>query len=293
MPPIVFFGTEQHSLVTLKTLHDAGYPIAVVITKPDAPKGRGKQLAEPAVKTFAHAHDIPVWQPQKLADIANCIETLGAPIGVLVSYGKIIPQRIIGLFRPGIINLHPSLLPAYRGPSPIEAAITNLDTATGISIMKLDADMDAGPVYHQETVPLLGTESRAELYDQLFWLGSQKLVELLPRIADGTLQPTPQDHQAATYCSLLSKDDAVLDPSTLTATQAEARVRAHLGFPRTKLTYNDQTLIITATHVSDAPQTALDRICADGAYLVIDQLIAPSGKQMTAEAFLRGHQSSH
>lgn len=291
MPPLIFFGTEQHSLITLKALHDADYPIAAVITKPDAPKGRGKKLTEPAVKTFAHANSIPVWQPQKLTDITSCIKTLGAPIGVLVSYGKIIPQSIIDLFHPGIINLHPSLLPAYRGPSPIEAAITHLDATTGVSIMKLDADMDAGPVYHQETIPLTGTETRAELYDHLFWIGSQKLVELLPRIADGSLQPTPQQHHAATYCSLLTKQDATLDFSTLTARQAEARVRAYLGFPRTKITYDGQTLIITAAHTSDSPQTALDHICADDTYLIIDQVIAPSGKHMTAEAFLRGHRT--
>lgn len=289
MPPIIFFGTEEHSLVTLKALHDASYPIVAVITKPDAPKGRGRKLTEPAVKTFAHANDIPVWQPQKLTDITECIKTLDSPIGVLVSYGKIIPQSIIDLFHPGIINLHPSLLPSYRGPSPIEAAMTNLDTTTGVSIMQLDADMDAGPIYHQEAVPLTRLESRAELYDQLFQIGSRKLVELLPRIADGSIHPVPQDHSVATYCSLLTKKDAILDPSALTATQAEARVRAYLGFPRTKLTYNDQTLIITAARVSSTPQTALDHVYTDGSYLIIDQLIAPSGKQMTAEAFLRGH----
>lgn len=210
---------------------------------------------------------------------------------MLVSYGKIIPQSILDLFSPGIINLHPSLLPQYRGPSPIEAAMTNLDRQTGFSIMQLDTAMDAGPVYHQETTTMTGQESRSELYDQLFNRGSQKLVELLPQITSGELKPSPQDHEVASYCALLSKDDSLLDPQKLTAAQAEARVRAHLGFPRTKIPYQGSQLIITAAHVATSPQTALDNQYADGNYLVIDQLLAPSGKQMTAEAFLRGQHS--
>lgn len=293
MPPLVFFGTEEHSLITLRALHDAGYMIAAVVTKPDAPKGRGGKLAEPAVKTFSRQHDITVWQPVKLRDIASDIAALQAPLGVLVSYGKIIPQSVIDLFPRGIVNVHPSLLPRYRGPSPIEAAMTNLDDTTGVSIMQLDADMDAGPVYHQETIRLSGTETRAALYDSLFSLGSAKLIELLPQIASGTLQPTPQDETQATYCALLSKADGILDLDSLSAAQAEARVRAYLGFPRTVLIYDDQRLIITAAHVAPGPSSALDQRCADGKYLIVDQLISPtSGKQMTAEAFLRGHRYS-
>ncbi len=291
MPPIIFFGTEEHSLIALKALYDADLPIAAVITKPDAPKGRGSKLSEPAVKTFARERGITVWQPAKLKDIADNIKQLNKPVGVLVSYGKIIPQNIIDLFSPGIINVHPSLLPKYRGPSPIEAAMTNLDHETGVSIMQLNADMDAGPIYHQEKIALTGSESRAELYDKLFSLGSEKLVELLPRIIDGSLQPTPQNHAKATYCALLSKKDSLLDPTILTAAQAEARIRAHLGFPRSKLAFDNLELIITAAHVEAQPRTAIDQQFTDGNYLIVDQLIAPtSGKQMTAEAFLRGRQ---
>ena len=293
MPPIVFFGTEEHSLIALKALCDADFPIAAVITKPDAPKGRGGKLTEPAVKTFSRKRGIAVWQPVKLKDIADDIKQLNKPVGVLVSYGKIIPQSIIDLFSPGIINVHPSLLPKYRGPSPIEAAITNLDAETGVSVMQLDAAMDAGPIYHQEKIALTQQESRAELYDKLFTLGSEKLVELLPRIVNGSLQPAPQNHAEATYCTLLSKKDSLLDPAALTAAQAEACVRAHLGFPRTKLAFDELELIITAAHIEAQPRTALDQEFADGNYLIIDELIAPtSGKKMTAEAFLRGHQHS-
>lgn len=286
---IVFFGTEQHSLITLRALQATEHTVVAVITKPDTPRGRGGKLAEPAVKTFARQHGISVWQPTKLGDIADDIASLAAPLGVLVSYGKLIPQSIIDLFPRGIINIHPSLLPRYRGPSPIEAAMTHRDSVTGVSLMQLDAAMDAGPIYHQTSIKLYGTETRAGLYERLFTLGSQKLIGLLPHIADGSLQPTPQNDSHATYCRLLSKADAPLDPSTLTAPQAEARVRAYLGFPRTTLAIHNLRLIVTAAHIAASPTTPLDQQFADGQYLIIDQLISPtSGKHLSAAAFLRG-----
>ena len=289
MSEIVFFGTEEHSLITLKALHEAQFHIAAVITKPDAPKGRGGKLSEPAVKTYAHQHNIPVWQPNNLKDILPAIQTLKSPVGVLVSYGKIIPQAVIDLFNPGIINLHPSLLPQYRGPSPIEAAMINLDSHTGISLIKLDAQMDAGPIYHQESILLSGDESRDELYCKLFNLGSQRLVELLPRIVSGDIHLKPQQESIATYCKLLSKQDAPLDPQSLSAKQAAARVRAYFGFPRSTMMFDGLRLIITKAHPDVTPKTALDQCYHDGQFLIIDELIAPSGKKMTAEAFLRGH----
>lgn len=288
MPPIVFFGTEEYSLIALKALYEAQFPIAAVITKPDAPKGRGGKLAEPAVKKFAHAHNIPVWQPTSLKDVYENILALGRPIGILVSYGKIIPQSIIDLFTPGIINLHPSLLPKYRGPSPIEAAMINLDDTTGVSIMKLDAKMDAGPIYYQTEIPLTKQESRTELYNKLFSIGSKKLVEVLPQIVNN-LQPTPQNHNEATYCQLLSKDNSLLDPTTLTAAQAEARIRAYIGFPRTKITVNDQQIIITKAHIAPQPETIIDQRFIDDNYLIVDEIISPvSGKTMPAQSYLNG-----
>lgn len=291
MPPIIFFGTEEHSLIALRALVEADLSPVAVITKPDSKKGRGGRLSAPAVKTYALEHNIPIWQPGKLKEIAEEIQQFDAPLGVLVSYGKIIPQSIIDLFTPGIINIHPSLLPSYRGPSPIEAAMTNLDHETGVSIMQLDADMDAGPIYHQQKIGLTGRESRAELYDKLFRLGSEKLIEILPRITSGELQPSPQDHSQAAYCRLLSKADSLLDPKELSSEQAESRIRAYLGFPRTKITFDGEDLIITSAHTADQPQTDLDQKFNDGKFLVIDEVLAPSGKKMTAQAFLNGHKN--
>lgn len=291
LPKIIFFGTEAYSLVTLRTLVARGFSIAAVVTKPDAPKGRGQQLTEPPVKTFARQHNIPVWQPARLRDIADTITALQPVAGVLVAYGKIIPQSILDLFTPGIINVHPSLLPHYRGPSPIEAAIAQGDSETGVSIMQLDAAMDAGPVYAQVRYPLNGTETKPSLYEQLFIQGSDLLAAILPDILSGALMPTPQQHDQATYCQLLTKQQSLIVPSAMTAAAADAHVRAHLGFPRTKIAIHGVERIITRTHIADTPHTSLDQRCADGRYLVIDELIAPSGKTITAEAFLRGYHS--
>ena len=289
IPPIVFFGTEDHSLIALKALVEADYPIAAVVTKGDTPKGRGKKIAAPVVKTFAAQSGIPVWQPAKLKDITSDIKQLENPIGVLVSFGKIIPQSILDLFTPGIINVHPSLLPLYRGPSPIESAIANRDNKTGVTIMKLEAAMDAGPIYVQVPYALDFTETKPELYNTLFTLGANLLVANLPKIVAGELQPTSQDESSATYCSLLSKDMAQLDLAQLTPGEAEARIRAHLGFPRSRVTVGSYDLIVTKAHGVITKETPLDLECANGAFLSIDEVIAPSGKTMSGAEFLRGY----
>lgn len=287
--PIVFFGTEDFSAISLAQLLEHSFPVRLVITKPDSRRGRGKQLCQPAVKQLALMHDIPVLQPTKLRDIIPDIQALDQPVGVLVSFGKIIPQVVIDCFFPGIINLHPSLLPHYRGPSPIEGAIANRDTTTGISIMQLSAAMDAGPVYAQLTHPLRGDEQQLELYNTLGQLGSEALVQLLPRIVSGSLQPTPQDESAASYCQLLTKASGIINPAQHTAAAAEAMVRAYHHYPRARLQLGERQYIITQAHTAPAPVTTLDPRCSDGTYLVIDQLIAPSGKELSAAAFLRGY----
>ena len=286
---IVFFGTEQFSLTALSHLIQAGYNIVAVVTKPDSKKGRGQQLTPPEVKVLAAKHNIPVWQPTRLAEIADRVSALGVATGVLVSYGKIIPQSIIDLFSPGIINVHPSLLPAYRGPAPIESAIINGDIETGVTIMKLDAAMDAGPLYAVRTHPLAGTETGPELYRTLAVAGAELLVEVLPAIIDGSLQPHPQDDTKASYTSLLKKEDAPLDLTSLTAIQAERRVRAYLSFPKSKLKIGDNQIIITKAHVSQTKNTPLDSSCQDGAFLVIDELITPNGRRTDGAAFSRGY----
>jgi len=286
---ILFFGTDQFSATSLRRLIDEGYSIAAVITKPDAPKGRGRTLQPPLVKIIAEEAGIPVWQPLKLADIGDDIRALRSPLGVLVSYGKIIPQSIIDLFEPGIVNVHPSLLPKYRGPSPIEAAILGGDTETGVSIMQLSAAMDAGPVYSRITHALSGTETTPQLEQTLAEKGAEELVRILPSIIDGSLTPVPQRDDEATYCSLLKKEDGLLDPAIMTAEEMTRRVRAYLAFPKAKINVLGHTLVVTKAHAGDVSHSPLDRETLDGSFFCIEKLVSPSGREMDAASFLNGY----
>lgn len=287
---VIFFGTEDFSAAALQALITAGYPVVAVITKPDTFRGRSRtQLVEPPVKVIAKRHNIEVWQPNKLADIAHEIESLRPVAGVLSAYGKIIPASILELFEPGIINIHPSLLPKYRGPSPIESAIANGDAVTGVTLMQLAPKMDAGPLYAQQTITLDGTETRPELYDQLGRAGAELLLENLGQILDGLRHPIAQEDEHASYTSLLTKDQALLHPDELTAEEAERLVRAHLGYPKTKVAIGGREIVVLKSHVTDDAATLLDVPFKNGTYLSIDELIAPSGRTVSKQAYLNGY----
>lgn len=295
MTKIVFFGTEDFSAPTLEALIESNYKIVAVVTKPDSVRGRGHKVDSPAVAKIAASHNIEVLQPQKLSDARNRLASIGAPIGILVSYGKIIPESIINTFPKGIVNLHPSLLPQYRGPSPIETAILNGDTETGLTLMALAKEMDAGPIYYQEKVTLSGTETRPELYETLSRRGAELMIEKMPEILDGTLQLRPQDDSLASYCQLIDRQaDGYIYPSTMTAIECERRVRAFLNWPKTRLNYLGQEIIVTKVRILDnyKGDSWPDVIkCHDNTYLQIVELIATSGKRMKTADYLRGLKS--
>jgi methionyl-tRNA formyltransferase len=287
---IIFFGTDDFSLIILKNLIGSGFNVCAVVTKPDSKSGRGQQLEMPVVKQFAIDNNIEVWQPKSVSDINNNIKILGFDVaGVLVSYGKIIPIATIELFKPGIINVHPSLLPKYRGPSPIESAILNGEQITGVTIMKLGAGMDDGPIFGQIAHQLTGHETRISLRKSLADAGSTILITLLPNILNGTIQPIPQNDKQASYCKLLSKSDSLLLPEQMTADAADRHVRAFLEFPKSKIEVLGHTVVVTKSHVSNDKKSETDVRCADGKYLSIDELIAPSGNKITAREFINGY----
>ncbi|OGL21616.1 methionyl-tRNA formyltransferase [Candidatus Saccharibacteria bacterium RIFCSPHIGHO2_01_FULL_45_15] len=300
--PIVFFGTEDFSFLTLKALVQSGYSISAVVTKPDSRQGRGQKLTPPKVKVYAEQHSIDVWQPIKLTAITEKIKALGSPVGVLVSYGKIIPQSVIDLFTPGIINIHPSLLPVYRGPSPVESAILNGDNQTGVSIMLLSADMDAGPVYVQKPLTLTGNEQIQQLYDSLGQIGIDLLVKHLPSILSCTLLPTAQKAEAATYCHLISKTDGVINWQQ-SATIIERKVRAYQNWPKTRTKIGSAEVIITSAHVQAKhgaqpgtietcdEQAGILSIATGDGILVLDTIQPVGKKEMPVKAFLAGYKS--
>jgi methionyl-tRNA formyltransferase len=289
--PVVFFGTEEFSAPTLRALIDAGYRIAYVVTKPDTARGRSKQLIAPTVKRIALEHNIPVLQPQKLIDIQTELEKLDDPVGILVSYGKILPKRTLDVFAPlGIINIHPSRLPRYRGPAPIEAAILNGDNETAISIMSLTEGMDEGPVFVQQAVKLTGSETKPKLYDQLAHRGAELLIQSLPQILSGAIRAIPQKNDDVSYTSLLRKENGNIDPTTETADEIERKVRAHLGYPKSHVTLNNDDVIITSAQSSSSDTSSVPTLsCKDGRYVHILELIAKNGKRMSGEDYLRGY----
>lgn len=293
---IIFFGTEEFSAESLRALIANGFNIAAVVTKPDSKKGRGQKMISPTVKVIAQKHDIPVWQPAKLRDITEDIKQLQPATGVLVSFGKIIPQSTIDLFTPGIINVHPSPLPKYRGPSPIESAILHGDSETGVSIMQLSAAMDAGPVYSFASHLLKGTETQPELYETLSKVGASELVRVLPQIISGELQPTPQDESAATYCQLIQKSDGTIDWNK-PAEQIVREIRAYKGWPGSRTTLGEIDVIITSAGAVECiglshEGVPLDHFtvpCGDGWCLSIESLKPVGKKEMPIQAFLAGY----
>lgn len=249
--PIIFFGTEDLSLLVLKKLVEADLPIAAVVTKPDLQKGRGKKTIAPPVKLFAEQQGIEVWQPTKLSEITDNITALQPVVGVLVSFGRIIPQATLDLFDPGIINIHPSLLPKYRGPSPIETTILNNDDEAGVTIMQLTAEMDAGPLYAQKAIDLdeyrdthSSSNLKEDLYTSLGLLGAELLIQTLPGIISGEVPAVRQDDSKATYCRLITKQDGHIDWHK-PAEQIALEVEAYRGWPGSITEVNGLTVRIT------------------------------------------------
>lgn len=227
-----------------------------------------------------------------------------AQLAVLAAYGRIIPQVILDQFPLGIINIHPSLLPQHRGSTPIEQAILDGASRTGVSIMRLTAGMDEGPIYKQKTVHLTGHESKVELSERLQQLGSELLVEVLPAIADGSLTPRSQSHtERATYTKLLTKEDGIIDWRK-PADQLEREIRAYLGWPGSRTLLAGKDVVVTATAVSQEsgvrsqelePGTVIIEnkqlciVCSDGNLLLIKKLKPAGKKEMDAEAFINGY----
>ncbi|MDB5160987.1 MAG: fmt [Candidatus Saccharibacteria bacterium] len=288
---LVFFGTEDFSTPSLQALLGSGWEVAAVVTKPDRPAGRGRHTKIPAVKAVATDHGIKVLQPEKVEEVQDELKTISAEIGVLVAYGKIIPADIIDLFPAGIINVHPSLLPKYRGPSPIETAILSGDSQTGVSLMQLAPKMDAGPVYRQFTLPLSGKETKTELYARLADIGAKMLVEDLENIIGGKSQPAPQDDSKATYTTMLTKSDGKISEEE-SAEFIERKVRAYQGFPKTSIKLMDKyEVVVTKARVASSSEDGDLVIKAKGGFIVIEELIAPSGRLVSGAEFLRGYRA--
>ncbi len=248
---VLFAGTPQLAVASLLALANSSHTVAAVLTAPDRPRGRGRSLESSPVKAAAQTLGLPVLQPESLRSQAR--ETVAAyrpDLLACFAYGRIFGPRFLALFARGALNVHPSLLPRYRGPAPIPAAIRNRDLETGISIQTLALEMDAGDLVLQERIPLTGTETTGSLSELVALRAADLLVQAVDTIADGSAVYTPQDHGAATYTSLLTKEDGRIDWSE-SAAAIDAQVRALQPWPRARTTFRGQPLTIHRTRVVD------------------------------------------
>ncbi len=229
---VVFLGTPEFSVPTLEALVAAGHEVLLVVTRPDKPAGRHMQLTPPAVVPVARKLGLALAQPDKLGieDFANRLRVLSPDVAVVVAFGRLISPRVLRLARQGFVNLHPSLLPRHRGPSPIESAILVGDAETGVTTMLLDEGMDTGPILLQRATPVGPHERTPDLEGRLARLGARLVVETLAGLADGSVVPKPQDGAFATVTSKLDRKMGRIDWSG-SADELARRCRAFDPWP--------------------------------------------------------------
>ena len=230
---LVFCGTPEFAVPTLRAVLDAGYEVALVLTQPDRPAGRKLEVQTSAVKKFAAARGLEVVQPEKIKNNAELRERLEAirPDAILVvAYGRIIPEWMLNLPRFGNINLHGSLLPKYRGAAPIQWAIANGERETGVTTMRLDAGLDTGDVLLERAVEIPADATSVAMYPVLAGMGAELMLETLRGLEAGTLEPRVQDHERATLAPILTREDGRLDPDR-TAGQTYDRWRGFMPWP--------------------------------------------------------------
>src|SRR3990167_3147922 len=275
------------------------YAVVGVFTQPDKPQGRGKALRSTPVKLSAEQHGIPVFQPEKLQDprVAAILRKLSPDVAVTAAYGKIIPEGILSLPPSGFLNIHPSLLPVWRGPSPLQFALWHNTSPTVVTIMKMDVRMDTGPILSQSSHILLPQEDFFSLSRTLFELGARDLDRVLPQYLDQRGIPVPQDDAKATYSRLLTKEDGRVDFSE-PATEIERKIRAFALWPgvfhvrqkdglRLRLVQARAQGSQDSGVLSDVSD-ALVVPCARQTQLLIEKIQPAGGKVMSASEFIRG-----
>lgn len=299
---LVFFGTPEFAVPSLEALAGAGHPIAAVITQPDRPAGRGGRLEAPPVKTAAQRLGLPVHQPEKIRtpEFVEWLRSLAPEVMAVVGYGKIIPQNIIDIPPHGIVNVHASLLPKYRGAAPIEWAIAQGETRTGVTTMRIDAGLDTGDILLQRETEIGPEETAVELRRRLAAMGAALLIETLQGLRQATISPRPQDHAQATSAPLLRKEDGRIDWRER-AEQIANRVRAFVPWPGAYTWLRGKLLHLwrarpAPTGAAGAPgslrafQQRLWVACGSGTQLEILELQLEGRRRLPAAEFLRGFQ---
>ena len=300
---IVFMGTPDFAAVSLQRLLDAHFDVVGVFTQPDKPKNRGHKLVPTPVKEFALTENIPVYQPLKMRDgtALELVQSLAPELTVVAAYGRILPEDILEAPRYGSINVHSSLLPKYRGAAPINWAILNGEKETGVTIMHMAHELDAGDIIAQVRTPIGPDETVGQVHDRLAWLGGELLVQVTADIAAGTARRTPQDPEQVTYAPMLSRALSPIDWN-MSAKAIHDKIRGLDPWPATStdiLTGQPVKVFasrLTGQNTAKTPGTVLaagkdgiDVACGDGAVLRILELQAPGSRRMAAADYLRGH----
>lgn len=297
---ILFLGSPAFAVIPLEALVQAGHSIVGVLTQPDKPAGRKQILTAPPVKTAAERLGLAVFQPATLRDpaIIATLTDLHPDIGIVAAYGEILRKAMLSIPPLGYLNIHPSLLPRHRGPMPVAGAILAGDTEIGVTIMRLTAGMDAGPILAQASVPLPPTARTGDWNERMFELGTDLLVNALPAYAAGQLELREQDHSQASYTRLLHKADGQVDWS-LAALSIERMIRAYDPWPGTATTWHGQPLklLAAAVHPPSSDHTLPGTLIgtADGPLVMTGEGILellelqPAGKRpMNGRSWLSG-----
>ena len=301
---IVFMGTPEFAVPSLNALLEAGHQVCGVFCQPDKPVGRHQnKLQPPPVKVVAQEHDIPVFQPTKLRDgtaLAQ-LQEWNPELIVVAAYGRILPDEILNLPPKGCINVHSSLLPRYRGAAPIHWAIVNGDEETGVTIMDMATELDAGDIISQVKTPIDSEETVEMLHDRLAQLGGALLVQTVADIAAGTAVRTKQEASQATYAPMLSRALSPIDWKR-TAKEIHNQVRGLVPWPATSTDiFGGETVKVFSVCEPDlttqkeagtilaANQQGIDVACGDGKVIRILELQAPGSRRMAAADYLRGH----
>ena len=299
---IIFAGTPDFAAEALKALLDNGQQVVAVYTQPDRPAGRGRKLVFGPVKQLAVDNGIPVYQPKSLksAEAQAELAALGSDLMVVVAYGLLLPQAVLDTPRLGCINIHASLLPRWRGAAPIQRAILAGDLETGVTIMRMEAGLDTGPMLYVIKCPIQGDDTGGRLHDRLAKIGAQALLEVLPRLAAGSLEGQRQDDTQANYARKLDKSESRID-WTQPAQQIERLVRAFNPWPVAHTDYQGQMLRIWEAGLVDAEgrdrepgsvlasgKDGIDVATGEGV-LRITALQLPGKRRVTAAEFLNAH----
>ena len=298
---ILFMGTPEFAVASLKRLVEDGHQVCGVFTQPDKPKNRGHKMAFSPVKEYALTVGIPVYQPLKMRDgeALDIVRELAPELIVVAAYGKLLPEDILNTPPYGSINVHSSLLPKYRGAAPINWAILNGERVTGVSIMYMAKELDAGDVILCRETPIDPDEDAQALTARLALLGADALAEAVEQLKNGTAQRTPQDHSAFTYAPMLDRSLSPMD-FTRSAQQLHDQVRGLIPWPCASMTLDGRTVKVYRTAIGGETALAAGRIaeagkqglaiaCGDGRLLRVLELQAEGGRRMAAADYLRGH----